>query len=163
MSQLSPSLSCKYSPQDRQAFQDYFTPPSPKKRGRGRPAKKKSLRKRARRRLAPVQQKSSFDRKMESQVAGSIAVGRRQKQHRTNWDKAGNKELRERMAASWTNKNGMYKQGDSFQSFCDRVGIHTNSLRTYLKKLKAGNVEPKKRGRKALLSESVMRHLCEGM
>ena len=99
---------------------------------------------------------------LDAKLEGTIATARRGNSTRVNWDTDVNAKLRERMASSWLTKSDMYKDDDSFTRFCDRVGIHTNTLRRYLNKLKAGDVQPKKRGRPTLLSESVMRHICEG-
>ena len=104
-----------------------------------------------------LQQKMDLQAKLE----GAVALARRTKPTRVNWESPGKKEARDRMAQSWLNKKDQYQKGDSFRRFCDRCGIHENVLRRYLKRLE--NNEPaKKRGRKTLLTEDVMRHICEG-
>ena len=157
------------------AFRDYFGE-QPRKRKRGRPRKKKK-RKRGRKKQhevvdlsKPAQQSqmvidvSADDgdkAKLDAKLAGLIAKEKRTMntiQKRVNWAVSPWKEQLARLKKSWINKNDLFKDGMTFNNFCERNGVSYSVMRRYLK-----NPTKKKRGRKTLLSEDVMLHLCEGM
>lgn len=156
-----------YNPIEQSRFIGYFGKP---KRQRGRPKKRKRKRgrpnylktKRERNNEAQRVQngKDKEKARLQSTFEGVIAQGRGRVKSRINWDTPGRIQLRERIADSWNNKDDMYRAGECFTKFCKRVGIDVNSLRRFLK-IK-DNYIPKKRGRKTLLPENVMRHICEG-
>ena len=99
---------------------------------------------------------------LRATLEGVVAKGLRGKSVRTNWDVGESRALRARLAQSWLSKSDLFDNPeDSFQRFCQKNGIPRNVLRRYLDKKKAGE-SPKKRGRPTLLSEDVMRHICEG-
>ena len=102
-----------------------------------------------------------LDARLEAQVQASRAVVR-SAESRINWDVEPHFSLRKRIADSWQNKNDLYAKGDNMYRFCKRVHMARATLCRYLKKLKNGVQNPSKRGRKTHLSESVMRHICEG-
>ena len=155
----------RYTVLEQSRFVSYFKNP---KRKRGRPKKKKrgrSARTRTKRALTDERRKKNTAIAREKAflvkaMEGALAVERQKVLTRINWDTPGRKELRKRIANSWTNKTDMYRDGESFAKYCVRVGIHVNSLRRFLKA--KGQYKSKKRGRKPFLKESVMRHICEG-
>ena len=109
-----------------------------------------------------VQQKKEQYNELDAQLEGTIAKYKRTKQSRINWDRPDNAEYRERLVTSWKTKTDLYRVGDSFCRFCKRNGIDRLVLLRYMKRIDAGD-PPKKRGRKTLLSEDVMTHICEGL
>ena len=154
-----------YDREDKKRFVNYFIKPPAK---RGRPKKKKVV---GRPRKAVVKKKESqtmmgvsvddltpkqqanLDARLEEACKQSKASkqSKLNKQQRTKWDLPDNAKLRQRIASSWT---------ETFNKFCQRVGIKRNVLNRFLER--NPNKTRKKRGRPTLLSESVMRHLCEG-
>jgi len=169
-------------PSSMRKIESYFeTPPVPKKRGRptkktrGRPPQEEKKQTPA----TPAKKQSMVSKKdavidltlttkqsdaLEASLEGAVAKTNRNKAHRINWDTPHNSKLRRRIADSWLNKNDLYSNNKwRFGRFCLRTGIDRNVLQRFLEKLTQGNkVSQQKRGRKALLSESVMRHICEG-
>lgn len=173
------TASMRYSDVDKRSFKSYFTPPAPVKRKRGRPKKKKRKIKVKTEKVCEIKQPKKQQKKIKSEHAKKLSVRtseqlhaslegviakclRQKKATRENWDKGANKVLREKLAQSWLNKNDAYKDGETFERFVKRNGIPRNCLRRYLAKKKAGEA-PKKRGRPTLLSEDVMRHICESL
>ena len=157
-----------YTAVEQCRFVKFFAKPP---RKRGRPKKKKVLRgkhardvKKTKRteEIKAAQSKAKEKAVLQADLEGTIAIekhtmGRRS---RINWDTPENKRRRERIANSWSQKGDLYRAGESFARYCARVGIHEGSLRRFLKA--DGAYVTKKRGRKTLLTESVMRHICEG-
>ena len=150
---------------DKQAFERYFTPPQPARKKRGRPKKKRRNRE-AKPEPAVVDLSSSLSKRqrdeLKSKLKGAIATATRKPAVRVNWDVGACAVLRERLAQSWLQKNDLFEAGDSFARFCTKNGISRTVLKRYLANKKSGQ-PAKKRGRKTLLSESVIRHICEGM
>jgi len=86
---------------------------------------------------------------------------------RINWDKEPHYSLRQRIADSWILKKDLWTKGETLRKFCERMNMSRPVLHRYLSKrkqeLKDGTKSKAyKRGRKTHLSESVMRHVCEG-
>ena len=99
---------------------------------------------------------------LQAELEGAVAKANRNKCQRINWDTPENSALRQRIADSWTSKNDLYVDNTwSYGKFCLSTGIDRNVLLRHLTKQKA-KAPTKQRGRKALLSESVMRHIIEG-
>ena len=96
---------------------------------------------------------------LDARLEGVIAHHLRTRNKRMNWDAHPNAELRKRIADSWEHKNDLYTQGDSFHRFATKMNIDRNVLKRFLDRRYKTK---RKRGRKSFLSESVMRHLCEG-
>ena len=94
-------------------------------------------------------------------LQGKVSLSKRVKAKRTNWDTPENQAIRERIRVSWETKTDLYKDGDSFAHFCVRNAINRHVLLRYIARVKS-NTTSKKRGRKPLLSEDVMKHICEG-
>ena len=112
-------------------------------------------------------QEENLDAKLEATIKATRA---RQKKTcvRCNWDEEPHFSLRQRVTDAWINKNDIYVEGDSMYSFCARTTVSRAVLSRYLPKRLAelkSNVKyvPGKRGRRSHLSESVMRHVCEGL
>ena len=157
-----------YDREDKERFYNYFLKP-PAKRGRpkkkkrrgGRPRKKTGKKEASQTMIDGVdsltpKQKADLDARLEEALKQTKA----NTQKRINWDLPDNAKLRQRIADSWTNKNDLYEDGETFSKFCKRVGIDRNVLTRFLKR--DPKKTRKKRGRPSQLRESVMRHLCEG-
>ena len=158
-----------YDREDKERFYNYFLKP-PAKRGRpkkkkrrgGRPRKKTGVKKASQTMIdgnvdaLTPKQKADLDARLEEALKQTKA----NTQKRINWDLPDNVKLRQRIADSWTRKNGLYEDGETFSKFCKRVGIDRNVLTRFLKR--DPKKTRKKRGRPSQLRESVMRHLCEG-
>lgn len=157
-----------YDREDKERFYNYFLKP-PAKRGRpkkkkrrgGRPRKKTGKKEASQTMIDGVdsltpKQKADLDARLEE----ALKQTKTNTQKRINWDLPDNAKLRQRIADSWTNKNDLYEDGETFSKFCKRVGIDRNVLTRFLKR--DPKKTRKKRGRPSQLRESVMRHLCEG-
>ena len=157
-----------YDREDKERFYNYFLKP-PAKRGRpkkkkrrgGRPRKKTGKKEASQTMIDGVdsltpKQKADLDARLEE----ALKQTKTNTQKRINWDLPDNAKLRQRIADSWTNKNDLYEDGETFSKFCKRVGIDRNVLTRFLKR--DPKKARKKRGRPSQLTESVMRHLCEG-
>lgn len=163
-------------------IESYFSAPkAPKKRGRPRKKKKgrppqKHKKERTQNEKAPSKKQSMVNidngqvidltckqsDNLQASLEGVIAKTNRSKVARVNWDTPENAKLRQRICDSWLQKNDLYSNKTwSFGKFCLSTGIDRNVLQRFLAKQKT-NCPPTKRGRKSLLSESVMRHICEG-
>lgn len=147
-----------------QKFKRYFTPPEPPKR-RGRPKKKRRKNTKTDNKAAGVTGKKAglsarASNELKASLAGVVQAGFKEKAKRINWDVGANKLHRERCADSWENKNDLYDEGDSLRRFCKKNGIDRKVLQRFMESRTSG-AQPKKRGRPAFLSESVMRHLVE--
>ena len=172
-----------YGASSKASFENYFAKPAK----RGRPKKKKK-RGRPKKKAKSKQQKIAIDltgnsppaditarsgEALQARLAGELLreTSLRSRRTRTNWDTPANAARRKRYADSWTSKNDLYREGESFQRFCDRLAIDRNVLRRYINTKYAApattatdRATPRRgRGRPSLLSESVMRHLCEGL
>ena len=169
----------RYGASSKASFKKYFA----KAQKRGRPKKKK---KRGRPKKKTKSKQQTIDLTATSPPADIIARSVKalktrlegellretfthHRCRRTNWDTPANAARRKRYADSWTSESDLYRQGESFQHFCDRLAIDRNVLRRYIA-LKysapatAAVARPTRgRGRPSLLSESVMRHICEGL
>lgn len=175
----------KYSDADKTRFKSFFIKP---KRKPGRPRKRK--RKRAGRPKKKVKKTSAqlmmepgegegdeiidltpkaaenLDARLEKAVKASRAAIK-PAFTRINWDLEPHFSLRKRIADSWLLKNDLFAKGETQRKFCERMNISRPVLIRYLpkrqKELKSGmDLKPSKRGRKTHLTESVMRHICEG-
>lgn len=170
----------QYDAQSKKAFVNYFKKPAPKKRKRGRP--KKSKRGRPKRGQVDVdltqpgkqtmldsagndvidlltpKDKDDLDARLE----GHLRKAARTTEKRINWDVGLHAVFRKQCADSWFKRNDLYKEGESFNLFCKRCGIHRSVLRRYIKGKYVQNCLTQQRGRPSLLSMSVMKHLCEG-
>ena len=105
-----------------------------------------------------VKQREKLDARLERALAKQKMPLRTK---RINWDSPIYFERRKRYADSWSNQNDLFKKGESFFSFCERMGIDRNVLSRYLRgKYKTDRIVA--RGRKTLLPIHVMRHLIEG-
>ena len=151
---------------------DFFEKPKKARRKRGRPKKRK--RGAARKKAKNKQKRAQVDQPAakaspkvgavltKSDLTGALALARRKKNTRVNWDLPKNWEHRERVARSWMNNKDLFRQGETYEKFCSRCGISRTTLTRYIKLLeKNGKHVPNKRGRKPMLSESVMRHIAE--
>ena len=161
-----------YSNTDKQQFKSFFV----KKRKRGRPKKKKRGRPRKQKKVDNKTQcmidltpkaAENLDARLEKAVKASRAAVPKQAS-RINWDKEPHFSLRKRVADSWILKKDLWTKGETLRKFCERMHVSRPVLCRYLpkrkKELESGNAEePSKRGRKTHLSESVMRHICEGV
>ena len=189
----------RYGSKSVQRFETYFTPP---KKKRGRPKKKKrGAKKKTAKRLRTSEKQIMLGQTddntvdltnakelddLDARLEGVVAKDRRSTGSRINWDKEPNASLRIRIADSWTKKNDLHEEGESFNRFCNRMGIHRNVLTRFLEGKyfcilyiimndgdylnmticfagKYKGAKAKSRGRPSLLSESVMRHMCESM
>ena len=168
----------QYDDGSKEQFETYFI--KPKKRGRPKNKKKRGRPKakvvKAEKKQAMMQQSESGHEgapidltakqkdELDARLEGTVAKSRRQKLQRINWDAPDYSELRQMIADSWVKKNNLYSQGESFGRFCHRMGIDRNVLKRYLNgKYVRPELRKVKRGRPSLLTESVMRHLCEGV
>ena len=165
-----------YNDADSAAFVSFFV----KSRKRGRPKKKKSKRGRPKKTVdnktgkqcmvdMTVKAAPQLDAKLEKQVQASRAA-RKNVRARVNWDIEPHATLRNRIADSWIKKKDLYVKGETMCAFCTRTNFSRAVLGRYIpqrkKFLEGGAKEmppPKKRGRPTHLSESVMRHICEGL
>ena len=166
-SMTSTSLSrLQYSNRDVKEFRNYFGEP---KKKRGRPKKKKGKAKSGRKKKKGKQitidltttENVRTTARRDAEMAGLVQMHSRTTLSRTNWDKPENAELRMRLAESWVEKKDLYRAGETFYRFCMRNGIDRNVLSRFIARQKQG-IPPKKRGRKTILSEDVIKHLCEG-
>ena len=180
---MSGSKKLEYDVASKTKFETYFT--KPKKRGRPPPKKRRG---RPKKKVAVVQQRQSMMEQdsadqdgeeggqpvidltgkqmdeLDARLEGTVAKCRRTTAERINWDSPDYSILRDIIAKSWDKKNNLYSQGESFGRFCKRMGINRNVLQRYLEgKYKHPELRAKRRGRPSLLTESVMRHLCEGV
>ena len=159
-----------YSNKDKKTFAGYFVKP---KRKVGRPKKKKrkynkSNNKKKKKRCAKATAK---EEQVKAQIEGeAIKVKRlQQKAKRTNWDVEPNLSYRARLATSWMVQVDKWRPNESFNGFCVRNGIDRMVLKRYIDKIRSAGPNFKsekhinKRGPKTTLSESAMRHLCEGI
>ena len=159
----------KYTDKDRKRFSKYFEPKQ-KKRKAGRPKKKKRKHNKKKKRKSEQQQKDNDvpkarRRLFEDICAGEVAKAGLKKPTRVNWDVEPNFSFRDRLATSWITQTDLWRVGEKFCRFAKRCGIDRKVLSRYIAKVKRGVVKKprgKKRGRKSMLSESVIRHLCEG-
>ena len=170
----------QYSEADKARFKQYFLKPKrkpgrPRKRKRrGRPKKKNNDKPSAQLMMAgednqlTPKQAEHLDARLESAVRASrAAAAAKPAAKRINWDKEPHFSLRQRVADSWLRKDDLWTKGETMRQFCERMHMSRPVLSRYLKKrkkeLKNDTCEKaSKRGRKAHLSESVMRHVCEG-
>ena len=159
----------RYNVRDVRKFESYFEKPK-KKRGRPRKGRRRrrslfstAKRLQAKKENSVNQSTISVSTDLKVRIEGVIAAARqKQSTTRINWDIAPHRELRDRLAKSWTNKTDLYREGESFTRFCKRTHINRIVLKRYIDRVAAG--EPaKKRGRPTLLSRDVMRHICEGI
>lgn len=167
-----------YSKTDRKRFADYFDQPERKV---GRPRKKKRRYRKKNKEKAKAKktkQEKALERKeskarkrlnfLDDKLAGEAAKLERNKLNRTNWDIEPNFSYRDRCVTSWMCRCDLWRVGEKFARFAERVGIDRGVLTRYMEKLKkqsASNKKKprgKKRGRKPMLPVSVMHHLCEG-
>ena len=171
----APKKPLQYDAKSKRKFVKYFVQPKAK---RGRPKKKKNRRGRPSKKGSnepkqavmgahnfvdlTTKQKDNLDAKLEGIVNRAL---KKAKMKRINWDVEPHRAYRQRLADSWINKNDLYVEGESYNRFCIRHDIHRGVLSRYLQLLERhkGEVAKKKRGRRPLLSMSVMRNLCEGM
>ena len=167
----------QYNDAEKQNFKQYFLQPQkkgrPKKRKRGRPKKKKAI---DLTNCAPSS-KDTVDLTQHGKAVlgahleGAIETERREETKRVNWDDKEHAALRKRYAASWLNKNDMYRRGESYNLFCKRCAIPRSVLSRFMLLQKIGAQAPaacskpvtkRGRGRPSLLPKDVMRHICEG-
>lgn len=169
----------QYDDGSKRQFETYFI--KPKKRGRpknkkkrGRPKAKVVKTKKKQTMMqesesghaaAPIDLTAKQQDELDARLEGTVAkCSRRQRLQRINWDAPDYSELRQIIADSWVKKHNLYSQGESFGRFCHRMGIDRNVLKRYLSgKYVRPELRKVKRGRPSLLTESVMRHLCEGV
>lgn len=161
----------RYTSTDRKRFAEFFEKEE-KKRKVGRPRKKRRYNKKRKKRDNKKQNKVKAKRKLfDDRCAGEVAKDKRNKNKRVNWDIEPNKTYRDRCATSWIKQTDLWVVGEKFARFSTRCGIDRNVLSRYINKVKKQKAEPKsatklavggKRGRKSMLSQSVMHHLCEG-
>ena len=158
----------RYNTSEKKKFHDFFEHSNgaptrragrPKKKKRGRPQKKQAVEAAA----PPAVSRKKFKAVLTKNMLGTMTMARRSMPKRVNWNQPGHREYRERIAKSWRTQSDLYREGEIFTSFCDRVGIHWNTLRRFLK-VTENNKAPvyKKRGRKPMLSQETMEHICEG-
>ena len=170
-----------YTKTDRKRFADYFDQPERKV---GRPRKKKRRYRKKNKEKAKAKktkQKKTLERKeskarkrlkfLDDKLAGEAAKLELNKRQRVNWDIEPNFSHRDRCVTSWMCQCDLWRVGEKFARFAERVGIDRGVLTRYMEKLKrqseqsgSNNKKPKgnKRGRKPMLPVSVMHHLCEG-
>ena len=108
-----------------------------------------------------------LDVRLEATVKASRTCVKQEKKVRVNWDVPPHCDLRKRIADSWIKKEDLYAKDETMHSFCQRCNFSRAVLVRYLRRrrreLAGDDIEPaKKRGRPTHLSESVMRHICEG-
>ena len=168
-----------YNDDDKARFKSYFIVPKrkpgrPRKRKRGRPAgKRKTDEKESRTAQLMIdggakQVDNLLDARLEATIKASRARSKvRTAKCRINWDKEPHYSLRQRIADSWILKKDLWMKGETLRKFCERMNMSRPVLHRYLSKrkqeLKDGiKSKASKRGRKTHLSESVMRHVCEG-
>lgn len=171
-----------YDAASKESFNSFFTKPKakagrPKKRKRGRPKNKQPKSTTcAQTTMKVIDLTVKEKQQLDAAVEGTIAAAKQQPEViRINWDREGNKQIRARIADSWCGKKDLYRAGESFTLFCQRNNISRNVLKRFLelrlkhdcdkarsKKQRRPRPTRKKRGRPALLSKSIMRHLCEG-
>ena len=157
-----------YSNQDRTRFKKYFCEQERKKK-RGRPRKRKRKQKKTKTSTSTIKtvpkrsakKKKKARRRLFAKLNAVAEKAKREDLCRINWDIEPHKSHRERVAQSWLEKNDLYKEGESFGFFCKKHVIDRNVLRRYLESKETGK-KSNKRGRPTHLSESVMRHVCEG-
>ena len=99
---------------------------------------------------------------LRAHLEGAVNIGQRKKKARKNWDSPENAPVRERLFASWENKNDLCERGEAFTRFCIHNGISKQVMYRYIKWKRNNEPERNKRGRPTLLSLDVMRHICEG-
>ena len=176
MASSSAKKKLQYDKQSKKAFVDYFVKPKPKKRKRGRPKKRKRGRPHKVVDLTQPAQtmldstdNSTLDHltpkdkdDLDARLEGTLRKAARTTQKRINWDVGLHAVFRKQCADSWFKRNDLYKEGESFNLFCKRCGIHRSVLRRYIKGKYVQNCLTQQRGRPSLLSMSVMKHLCEG-
>ena len=163
-----------YTSTDRKRFAEFFTQEETKKKV-GRPKKKKRKYSKNKQNKKTDDKKdgvvkSSVQRKLfEDKCEGEVAKDKRNKFSRVNWDIEPNYSYRDRIATSWITQTDLWRVGEKFGRFALRCAIDRNVLRRYINKVKKNAKEknptkPKgeKRGRKPMLKQSVMHHLCEG-
>ena len=110
----------------------------------------------------------NLDARLEASVKASRAARKQQNNSRINWDVEPHCTLRNRIADSWIKKEDLYATNDTLNKFCTRCEFSRAVLMRYLptrRKQLAGEAvkSRRKRGRPTHLSESVMRHICEGV
>ena len=157
----------KYTNKDRERFADYFEQ-KPEKRKADRPKKRKRKYKKSKKNKKKQQKKNNNvpkarRRLFEDKFDGEVATDK--KPTRVNWDLEPKFSYRDRLTTSWITQTDLWRVGEKFGRFCLRCGINRNVLNNYIAKIKSGAVQKAgsvKCGRKSMLSESVMRHLCEG-
>ena len=176
--QMASSSLLTYDKASVQRFEKYFTKP-PRKRGRprkkkgkvGRPRGKKATSKHCQTMVSmddqcidlTVKSNSTLDARLEGVCAKQLLLNQEGGIARINWDQPQRDDLRLRIADSWYLKCDLYQKGESFNKFCIRLAIDRNVLRRFLTgKYSSIQKQLKARGRPALLSKSVMKHLCEG-
>lgn len=162
---------CRYSAQEKKQFKNFFKQAPPRKRKRGRPRKKKRGKAKKRNQNIDLSKPAAAPAKAspnlkailtKSDLTKALAVARTKANTRVNWDSPDNAQFRDRVARSWMQKCDLFRQGETYQGFCSRCGISRSTLTRYMKLLKKnGTHVGKKRGRKPMLSESVMRHIAE--
>ena len=177
----------EYDEASKKSFKAFFQQPKPKvgrpkKRRRGRPKKAQTTSSACAQ--TTLKSKEIIDltgkkkQQLDADVEGTIARAKRAAREapkRKNWDIGEDKKHRARLADSWLGQNDLYRAGESFKLFCKRNVIPRNTLKRFIelrakeafnaaeaKKKRLPPPTRKKRGRPALLSKSVMRHVCEG-
>ena len=171
---MSSKAKLRYTSTDRKRFAEFFTQEETKKKV-GRPKKKKRKYSKNKQNKKTDDKKdgvvkSSVQRKLfEDKCEGEVAKDKRNKFSRVNWDIEPNYSYRDRIATSWITQTDLWRVGEKFGRFALRCAIDRNVLRRYINKVKKNAKEknptkPKgeKRGRKPMLKQSVMHHLCEG-
>ena len=166
-----------YDDADKQRFVSYFSKPKKrgrppkKKRKRGRPKKEPNKKVQSQKQcmidMTTKESADQLDARLEATVKASRDARKRQNSSRINWDVEPHCTLRNRIADSWIKKEDLYAKNDTLNSFCTRCNFSRAVLTRYLprrRKELAGDVVEarRKRGRPTHLSESVMRHICEG-
>lgn len=179
MASIASKVKMQYDTRSVRKFEAYFHQPQKK---RGRPKKKKHKRGRPTKKArddanSPAAKQQMMSQaepgdvidltvkqraKLDARLEGTLAKQQLQQSNkRINWDSPQFFERRKRYADSWSNENDLFKTGESFGAFCERMGIDRNVLSRYLRgKYKTDCVIA--RGRKTLLPYHVMRHLIEG-
>ena len=159
------SCNLRYNEDEKERFKQFFTPALPPPKKRGRPKKKKRLRRTKKKKNDGSTKETAIEIANEDATArleGAVAAAQlKPKRTRINWENPVFRARRERIANAWVLQNDIYEEGDTFRRFCERAAINEGVLRRYLIRKKDG-IAAKKRGRKTLLPESVMRHICEG-
>ena len=157
-----------YTSTDRKRFAEFFVKKE-KKRRVGRPKRKKRKYNNKKRKKTDNKKDGvvSARRKLfDDRCAGEAAKDKHNKPKRVNWDIEPNYSYRDQCATSWITQTDQWIVGENFGRFATRCGIDRNVLQRYINKVKknTGPTKPKgeKRGRKGMLSQSVIHHLCEG-